>query len=157
MNQVGVGLTKVADVMIGGEKLKGISGGEKKRLSLASAVLTNPSILFCDEPTSGLDSFMASSIMDLINELASSGKTIICTIHQPSSQIFSRLDKLLLLAEGETAYFGATAEAKKYFSSINLPCPEDYNPSDYFIQTLAIVPGRELECREQVKHFIKWH
>lgn len=150
MNQVG--LTKVADVMIGGEKIKGISGGEKKRLSFASAVLTNPSILFCDEPTSGLDSFMAASIMDLINDLARSGKTIICTIHQPSSQIFSRLDKLLLLAEGETAYFGKASEAKKYFTSINFPCPEDYNPSDYFIQTLAIVPGKEIECREQVKN-----
>ena len=146
-----VGLTKVADVMIGGEKIKGISGGEKKRLSFASAVLTNPSILFCDEPTSGLDSFMAASIMDLMNNLANMGKTIICTIHQPSSQIFSSLDKLLLLAEGSTAYFGKAADAKKFFSSINFSCPEDYNPADYFIQTLAIVPGREDECREQVE------
>ena len=58
-----VGLVKVADVLIGDEKLKGISGGEKKRLSFASEFLTNPTILFCDEPTSGLDSFMATSIM----------------------------------------------------------------------------------------------
>ena len=145
-----VGLVKVADVLIGDEKLKGISGGEKKRLSFASEFLTNPTILFCDEPTSGLDSFMATSIMELLREFSRQGKTVICTIHQPSSQIFTRLDSLLLLAEGKTAYLGAAAEAKPFFSSIGFPCPEDFNPADHLVQVLSVVPGMEEESRERI-------
>ena len=110
-----LGLKKCENVLIGGEKLKGISGGEKKRLSFASEFLTNPAILFCDEPTSGLDSFMALSIMELMQNLARTGKTIICTIHQPSSKIFSGFDRLLLLAEGRTAYLGAASGAAAFF------------------------------------------
>jgi len=145
-----VGLQKAENVLIGDDKIKGISGGEKKRLSFASEFLTNPSLLFCDEPTSGLDSFMAMSIMDLMNNLAKSGKTIICTIHQPSSQIFNQFDKLLLMAEGQTAYLGPAAEAKPYFTTINYPCPEDFNPADHFVYTLAVIPGQEEESTQRV-------
>ena len=72
-------------------------------------------LLFCDEPTSGLDSFMAASVMGLLGSLARQGKTIICTIHQPSSQIFSAFDRLLLLAEGRTAYLGRADLAIQFF------------------------------------------
>jgi len=145
-----VGLSKVANVLIGDEKLKGLSGGEKKRLSFASEFLTNPSILFCDEPTSGLDSYMAASIMQLLMEFSRLGKTVICTIHQPSSQIFSRFDKLLLLAEGKTAFLGEAARAKQFFASLSFPCPEDYNPADHLVQVLSVVPGEEEESREKI-------
>ena len=87
-------LIKSQDTWIGeGDRIKGISGGEKRRLSFASEILTNPSLLFADEPTSGLDSFMAESIIDSMCELAySQGKTVITTIHQPSSQIFEKFN-----------------------------------------------------------------
>jgi ABC-type multidrug transport system ATPase subunit len=79
-------------------------------------VLTDPPMLFCDEPTSGLDSFMAGSVLELLSSLArEEGKTILCTIHQPSSQLFSRFDRLLLMAEGRTAYLGPAAGAKDFF------------------------------------------
>merc|ERR1719445_63730 len=146
-----VGLMECENVLIGGEKLKGISGGEKKRLSFASEFLTNPAILFCDEPTSGLDSFMALSILNVPQCLARMGKTIICTIHQPSSQIFNKFDKLLLLAEGQTAYLGKASEAGQFFTSISYPTPQQYNPADHFIQTLAIIPGDEEASREKIK------
>eukprot|EP00092_Neocalanus_flemingeri_P095212 GFUD01121127.1.p1 GENE.GFUD01121127.1~~GFUD01121127.1.p1 ORF type:complete len:639 (-),score=177.01 GFUD01121127.1:95-2011(-) len=149
INELGLG--KAADSLIGGEKMKGISGGEKKRLSFASEFLTNPALLFCDEPTSGLDSFMAQSVMELLSNLAKTGKTIICTIHQPSSQLFSNFDKLLLLAEGQTAYLGDAPKAKDFFSSINHPCPQDFNPADHFVQLLAVVPGKEEECHDRIK------
>ena len=145
-----VGLKKCENVLIGGEKLKGISGGEKKRLSFASEFLTNPAILFCDEPTSGLDSFMALSIMELMQSLARMGKTIICTIHQPSSQVFSKFDQLLLMAEGQTAYLGRAKDCKEFFASVNYPCPEDFNPADHFVQTLAVVPGQEEKCGQRI-------
>ena len=87
-------LIKSQDTWIGeGDRIKGISGGEKRRRSFASEILTNPSLLFADEPTSGLDSFMAESIIDSMCELAySQGKTVITTIHQPSSQIFEKFN-----------------------------------------------------------------
>jgi len=145
-----LGLGKSADTLIGAERMKGISGGERKRLSFASEFLTNPALLFCDEPTSGLDSFMAQSVMELLSNLAKKGKTIICTIHQPSSQLFSNFDQLLLMAEGQTAYLGEASKAKAFFSSINYPCPQDFNPADHFVQVLAVIPGKEEESRERI-------
>lgn len=94
---------------------KGISGGEKKRLSFASEIITNPSILFCDEPTSGLDSYMAASVTECLKDLAKKGKTIICTIHQPSSEIYEMFDRICLMAEGKTVFIGETSEASLFF------------------------------------------
>lgn len=96
-------------------RIKGISGGEKKRLSFAAEVLTNPKLMFCDEPTSGLDSFMALTVMQVLKEMAMTGKTIICTIHQPSSELYSLFDKLLLMSEGRTAFLGSPEEAEIFF------------------------------------------
>ncbi len=119
---------------------KGISGGEMRRLSFASEILTNPSILFCDEPTSGLDSFMAMSIVESMKDLARNGKTIICTIHQPSSEIFEMFDKVCFLTEGKLAYIGDQLSAHAFFESQGFKCPDKYNPADFFIKTLSIVP-----------------
>jgi ABC-type multidrug transport system ATPase subunit len=73
-------------------------------------------LFFLDEPTSGLDSFMAMSIVDCMKKLVEKGKTIICTIHQPSSEIFSKFNKLYLLAEGRVAYLGDSKDAPAYFA-----------------------------------------
>lgn len=86
-----------------------------KRVSFAAEVLTNPSLMFCDEPTSGLDSFMALNVIQVLKGLAQKGKTIICTIHQPSSELYSMFDKLLLLAEGRVAFLGTPDEADSFF------------------------------------------
>ncbi|CAG2164007.1 unnamed protein product [Oppiella nova] len=148
-----LGLNKCADTMIGAPEVeKGISGGERKRLSIASELLTDPSVMFCDEPTSGLDSFMAQNIMDVLREMAASGRTMICTIHQPSSQVFSMIDQLLLMAEGRIAFMGQTGKAVEFFGSLNMLCPNNYNPSDFYINQLAVVPGNEIECRKQINN-----
>ncbi len=73
-------------------------------------------MLFCDEPTSGLDSFMAMSVVECMQKLAQQGKTIICTIHQPSSEIFEKFDRLCLLAEGRLSFIGNLNEAPKFFA-----------------------------------------
>jgi ATP-binding cassette, subfamily G (WHITE), eye pigment precursor transporter len=78
-------------------------------------IITDPSILFCDEPTSGLDSFMAASTIESMKVLTLSCKTIICTIHQPSSDIFQMFDKICLLSKGRVAFLGTTDEAKLFF------------------------------------------
>ncbi|GLV36000.1 white [Carabus blaptoides fortunei] len=146
-----LGLTKCQHTQIGiPGRIKGISGGEMKRLSFASEVLTNPSLMFCDEPTSGLDSFMAQNVVQVLKGLADTGKTVICTIHQPSSELYAMFDKLLLMAEGRVAFMGTPEEAAMFFADLGAPCPKNYNPADYYIQLLAMVPSREESCRQAV-------
>ena len=111
-----LGLKKCQDTVIGQPgRIKGISGGEQKRLALASEVLTNPALMFCDEPTSGLDSYMAQKIVEILRNIAETGKTIVCTIHQPSSQVFAMFDKVLLMAEGKVAYMGPLDNCYSFF------------------------------------------
>lgn len=148
-----MGLLGSADVMIGVPGLhKGISGGERKRLCFASEVLTNPTILFCDEPTSGLDSFMAINVVKLMRKLASRGRAILCTIHQPSSETFALFDRLLLMGTGgRVAYLGPAEDALKFFQECAFPCPRNFNPADHFITTLAKKPGQEEESQAQIE------
>ncbi|XP_048586783.1 protein white isoform X3 [Nematostella vectensis] len=153
-----LGLLKCADTVIGTPgRVRGISGGEQKRLSFASEILTGPSILFADEPTSGLDSFMAQSVVATLQKLAAQGRTIICTIHQPSSEVYNMFSSLLLIAEGRTAYFGATRDAIQHFSSLGYPCPPNYNPADYFVHTLAVVPDDRQNCLDRIKAICNAH
>ena len=78
-------------------------------------ILTDPPLLFCDEPTTGLDSFNARKIVAIMQNMATQGKTILCSIHQPSYEVFSMFDKLLLLAEGRIAYMGPSVGAAEFF------------------------------------------
>ncbi|RLN93747.1 hypothetical protein BBJ28_00011274, partial [Nothophytophthora sp. Chile5] len=90
-----LGLVKCRDTLIGGASRRGISGGERKRLSFASEILSNPSLLFVDEPTSGLDSFMAETVVRQLQQIArDDGRTVVVTIHQLSSELFVLFDQL---------------------------------------------------------------
>ncbi|XP_061399143.1 protein white [Musca vetustissima] len=131
-------------------RVKGLSGGERKRLAFASEALTDPPLLICDEPTSGLDSFMAHSVVQVLKKLSQRGKTVILTIHQPSSELFELFDKILLMAEGRVAFLGTPNEAVDFFSFIGAQCPNNYNPADFYVQVLAVVPGREVESRDRI-------
>jgi len=147
-----LGLVKIANTKIGNpvRGIKGISGGESKRLAFGCEILTDPPLMFCDEPTSGLDSYMAQNVVQVLKNLASSGKTIICTIHQPSSEVFSMFDRILLMAEGRTAYLGPVEKAFPFLSAQGLHCPTNFNPADFYIHALAAVSGKELESHQQV-------
>lgn len=145
-------LVKCKNTKIGNPgRSKGLSGGERKRLAFAGESLTDPSLLFCDEPTSGLDSFMAHSVLQVLKRLAMKGKTIILTIHQPSSELFALFDKLMLLAEGRVAFLGTPTEASNFFNQLGTPCPSNYNPADFYVQQLAVVPGNENDSREKIR------
>lgn len=144
-------LTSCQNTIIGKPgRIKGISGGEMKRLSFASEVLTNPPVMFCDEPTSGLDSFMAQTVVTVLKSMAMKGKTIICTIHQPSSEVYSMFDKILLMAEGRVAFLGKPIDAYNFFAGSGSVCPPNHNPADFYIQLLAVVPSQEEECRSTI-------
>ncbi|XP_014665849.1 PREDICTED: protein white-like [Priapulus caudatus] len=115
-------------------------------------ILNNPPILFCDEPTSGLDSYMAENIVSVLGRLAATNRTIMCTIHQPSSQVFQMFDSVLFITEGRTAFLGSRKEALSFFHSQGYPCPSDYNPADFFIHNLSIRPGKEDGCKESTRY-----
>ncbi|XP_071555075.1 protein white-like isoform X1 [Temnothorax nylanderi] len=145
-------LSKCRNTVIGIHgRVKGLSGGEMKRLSFASEVLTDPPLMFCDEPTSGLDSFMAHQVVSILKALAARGKTIVATLHQPSSELFAMFDKILLMAEGRVAFMGTAAQACTFFKTLGAACPSNYNPADFFVQVLAVMPGRELTCRHAIE------
>nr|QST15008.1 ABCG2-like7 protein [Diaphanosoma celebensis] len=147
-----LGLKKCQNTLIGEPGVsKSLSGGERKRLSFATQVLTDPPVLFCDEPTTGLDAFSAERLVLMLKELTRQGKTVVCTIHQPSSEVFAIFDRLVLLAEGRVAYQGTATGALAFFDSVGYQCPATYNPADFYVQTLAIVPGLEDTSRTTVR------
>lgn len=86
-----------------------------------------------------------------MNNLAAQGKTIVCTIHQPSSEIFELFDSVYLMAEGRLAYTGSLVSTPDFFKSQGFVCPVNYNPADFYIQTLAISPNDRDGCKEKVK------
>lgn len=129
-------LTRCVDTVIGDQTIKGVSGGERKRTAVAMELLTNPPILFLDEPTSGLDSFTAFSIIQTLSNLAKSGRTIVATLHQPSSEIFHMFDDLLILADGKTLFYGPAPTTVDYFAKIGYKCPTFTNPADYIFMSV---------------------
>jgi ABC-type multidrug transport system ATPase subunit len=147
-----LGITRCADVIVGNELTKGISGGQKKRTSVAMELVTNPSILFVDEATSGLDSQTAEDVVRILRDISRTGRTVICTIHQPSFDIFRMFDKLLLLQAGQVVYNGSVAESTKYFGSLGWACPEVLNPAEYFMRILTLEKPLGYENDKQLSY-----
>ncbi|KAJ4904593.1 ABC-2 type transporter family protein [Raphanus sativus] len=128
-----LGLERCQDTMIGGSFVRGVSGGEKKRVCIGNEIMTNPSLLFLDEPTSTLDSTTALKIVQMLQSIAKAGKTVVTTIHQPSSRLFHRFDKLIVLSRGSLLYFGKASEAMPYFSSIGCSPLLSMNPAEFLL------------------------
>jgi ABC-type multidrug transport system ATPase subunit len=148
-----LGLAKCADTPVGDAKTRGLSGGEKKRLSIACELIARPQLIFADEPTSGLDAFAAQQAMQALKDLTTDGHTVIATIHQPRSSIFAMFDDLCLLSEGRLLYFGPAAEALEYFKGLGHECPEHYNPAEFLADLVAIdhsSPESEEKTRAKV-------
>ncbi|KAG6547993.1 hypothetical protein Mapa_010427 [Marchantia paleacea] len=133
---VEMGLQDCADTPVGNWHLRGLSGGEKRRVSIALEILTRPRVLFLDEPTSGLDSASAFFVVTTLRNLARDGRTVIASIHQPSSEVFELFDNLCLLSNGKTVYFGEAHSAHEFFCSAGFPCPPLRNPSDHFLRAI---------------------
>jgi ABC-type multidrug transport system ATPase subunit len=130
---VALGLDKCADTMCGGGLIKGISGGERKRTAIGIELISNPSILFLDEPTSGLDSFAAFQVIKILKRLSASGRTVITTIHQPSSECFDLFEDVMLLAAGRVIYHNKVKTLPRYLRAMGHACPRNYNPADFVI------------------------
>ncbi|KAJ9670141.1 hypothetical protein PVL29_026599 [Vitis rotundifolia] len=129
-----MGLQDAMNTRIGGWIVKGLSGGQKRRVSICIEILTRPKLLFLDEPTSGLDSAASFHVMSRIVKLAyHDGITVIASIHQPSSEVFELFHNLCLLSSGKTVYFGS---ASNFFGSSGFPWPPLRNPSDHYLRTI---------------------
>lgn len=129
-----LGLARCRKSIIGGRLVRGLSGGERKRISIGQELLINPSLLLLDEPTSGLDSTMAKKVLLSLSKLAEGGRTILMTIHQPASSLFYMFNKILLLSsDGSSLYFGKGEDVMNYFASIGYVPSLAMNPADFLL------------------------
>ena len=160
-----------ANTIVGTPLKKGLSGGQKKRLSVASALVTDPKIVFLDEPTSGLDSASSFEVMNYIKAIGKRNNVsgfysnrysitdiqilkliIIASIHQPSTSTFKLFDKLCLLSSGKTCYSGPPMEARSYFNALDHVMPMEINPAEYLLELVNTDFIREGDSKAQISH-----
>ena len=133
-----LGLTKVAMSLIGDEFVRGLSGGEKRRLSIGVEILICPPVLFLDEPLSGLDSSNASKVMSILGDIATSGVAVILTLHQPRPDMLLTIDRLMILSAGGcTVYSGPTSQLDTYLGELGQSPPESMTAVDFLLELLV--------------------
>jgi ABC-type multidrug transport system ATPase subunit len=158
---VQMGVSHCADTLIGCKLKRGISGGEKRRVSIVIQILADPLILLLDEPTSGLDVWTAISVLDVLRALADEGRTIIMTAHQCRSDAFEEFDNVLLLARGGLAVYAGVAEKTLlYFSTQGFNCGLTTNPADFILDLITVDLQHQYKediSRKRVEHIAdKW-
>jgi len=135
-----VGLTNSADTIVGNAKVRGISGGEKKRLSIAVEMIASPSLIFLDEPTSGLDSTAATSLVTTLRRLADSGKTVVAVIHQPSQHVFEKFDDLLVVSGGKLMYFGERSKVRSHMENYACGASSEIGTAEHLLDCVSTTP-----------------
>ncbi|XP_054777488.1 ABC transporter G family member 25 [Prosopis cineraria] len=152
-----LGLVKCENTIIGNAYIRGVSGGERKRVSIGHEMLMNPSLLILDEPTSGLDSTAAHRLVTTLGTVVAQqkGKTVVASVHQPSSRVFQMFDKILVLSEGQCVYFGKGSEAMNYFESLGFKPSFAMNPADFLLDLANGVCQGDSTVSERDKSNIK--
>lgn len=144
-----LGLSRVAHSFIGDAFVRGLSGGEKRRVSIAVELLTRPGVLLLDEPTTGLDSTNAARVVDIMAAAAAAGVTCVLSIHQPRPDIFRLMHRVLLLSgDGQVVFSGPTVAAGPHFAALGfIPPSPDHSIADLVLDVVIKV-GRvgEGEC-----------
>ncbi|MCJ1311212.1 hypothetical protein MMC25_004883 [Agyrium rufum] len=156
---VSFGLEEQAGTLVGTSIQKGISGGQKRRVGVASQLITGPKILFLDEPTSGLDSVASYKVISCIKQLAIKFNLIvIASIHQPSTSTYQLFDKVLLLSGGKTCYQGPLNDVQAYFESAGYSMPNHINPAEFILDTVNIdfTPDRDEAERRLAQLYFHW-
>lgn len=152
-----LGLSSCCDRPIGGQSLSGISNGEKKRVSIGVELVTQPSIVFFDEPTSGLDSFGAFQVMRIAKALAHRGCTVVCTIHQPSSEIFALVDHVICLCDRRSVFQGEVSQLRRWVELSGHPVPSNHNPADHVMFLMETGKLRRVDRAAEPHQSGSWH
>jgi ATP-binding cassette subfamily G (WHITE) protein 2 len=138
LNELNLG--KCASTYIGDERLKGISGGEKKRLQVAAEMVSDPTCLLLDEPTSGLDAATALLTCRTLSRLARfpEKRAVLAVVHQPRASLLQLFDRVVALSDGRPVYAGSPNDLLAHFESVGAPCPAHENPADHLLDLVAI-------------------
>lgn len=112
-------------------KTERLSGGQQKRLSIALELMSNPPVFFLDEPTSGLDDVNAKNTIRLMRRLAEEGRTVVCTMHQPSASMLRLFHRIYVVAKGQCVFQGRPESIVPFLAKHGYECPTSYNPADY--------------------------
>uniref|UniRef100_A0A7N0VEZ4 ABC transporter G family member STR2 n=1 Tax=Kalanchoe fedtschenkoi TaxID=63787 RepID=A0A7N0VEZ4_KALFE len=139
-----LGLSSSRNTYIGDEGTRGVSGGERRRVSIGVDIMHGPSLLFLDEPTSGLDSTSAHSVIEKVHDIARAGSTVILTIHQPSSRIQLLLDHMIILARGQLMYQGGPKAVGTHLGRMGRKVPKGENSIEYLIDVIQEYDQSEL-------------
>lgn len=135
-----------------------LSGGEKKRLSIGVEIVSKPTVLLLDEPTSGLDSASSNQVINLLHSMARSGCTVACAVHQPSSQMISQFDTMIILNQGTTLYCGPREEVLNTFHEAGYDCPRFYNIAEFVLEVSTNQRGGDLKNLSKISgiKYAKW-
>ncbi|KAJ2637478.1 hypothetical protein GGF40_002337 [Coemansia sp. RSA 1286] len=149
-------LSHVKSSRIGDALNRGVSGGERKRVSIGVGLVTDPDMIVLDEPTSGLDSNSAEMVVELVRDITKKRRIAsVMTVHQPNANMLECFDRILLLSQGHLVYFGKSSDAINYFESMGYPCPLRQNPADFFIDLMSL-NNRSPEDLERSKRRIHY-
>jgi ABC-type multidrug transport system ATPase subunit len=144
------GLANQANTLIGTVLKKGISTGQKRRLSVASQLIAAPKILFLDEPTTRLDSAASFKVISYVRQVAKANNLIvIASIHQPSTATFELFDTLLLLSGGKMCFSGSVPEVKPYFDSIGFVMPSQINPAEFILDLTNVDFDSDVQASQE--------
>jgi len=155
-----LGLMKCAETKVGDAKTRGCSGGEKKRLSLACHLVSNPKVIFLDEPTSGLDSYQALNVVQALKRLCEKRKAIVvCSIHQPRQKIVDLFDDVTVLSSGKLMYHGSMNNLEGHFENkLGQKCPRGHNILEFVIDLISVdasTPETMLESEKLIAEVAK--
>ncbi|GLT93157.1 hypothetical protein SLE2022_109600 [Rubroshorea leprosula] len=151
-----LGLRNAAKTVIGDEGHRGVSGGERRRVSIGIDIIHDPIILFLDEPTSGLDSTSAFMVVKVLQRIAQSGSIVIMSVHQPSYRILGLLDRLIFLSRGQTVYSGSPMHLPLFFSEFGHPIPENENKTEFALDLIRELEGSPGGTKSLVEFNNSW-
>ncbi|KAG5237665.1 ABC transporter family member [Salix suchowensis] len=151
-----LGLKNAAKTVIGDEGHRGVSGGERRRVSIGIDIIHDPIVLFLDEPTSGLDSTSAFMVVKVLQRIAQSGSIVIMSVHQPSYRILGLLDRLIFLSRGQTVYSGSPMNLPVYFSDFGHPMPTNENRTEFALDLIRELEGSPGGTRSLVEFNKSW-
>ncbi|CAF2094736.1 unnamed protein product [Brassica napus] len=151
-----LGIKNAAKTIIGDEGHRGISGGERRRVSIGIDIIHDPILLFLDEPTSGLDSTSAYMVVKVLKRIAQSGSIVIMSIHQPSHRVLGLLNRLIFLSRGNTVFSGSPGSLPRFFAEFGSPIPENENRTEFALDLIRELEGSAGGTRGLIEFNKKW-